>query len=865
MAGHCNWDRGVPRSNHLHVGETTQVVARRGWGFAVAEAPRGPGAEEASHRASAPQDLGTAFDAAGIDATPEVQGLFRYAAALQAERRSTRVADRDGVTRSVLLLVLLERASDVASLLKEHGLSAAAWRQQLDVTDAMERRARSTERSVARVELEPELLEALAAHLSPKLEEVRPLDLAVAVLRSARPPTGGVLGRRLDALGFDIASSVESIAEPHVHTSTPDTVSTVDPQEFSASVRQLRHRFGPATQVTAAQMAQSLQPGHPGYAGGMFGDVPLRPDVGRQRGVDEWLADVRASYDPDRLRATRHHVLDGELLLVALADLDQDLADDLNRAGILEVLRRDVELLPRRPTSDRTEWSPDTPAVEDLLGRKALARTLADRVRRLAEEDSRSMGSFLVHVDGPWGAGKSSLFGFLATDLSKGEPSFLVVPVNAWREQRVGVQWWTLLSALQRQILRETSGRQQIRFRLEVLSDRVRAAWIPVAVTLLVLFSISVAVLSGLDLRTGGELADPVLKILSLLSVVSAGLLAAARYLVPGSKRTAEALIENSDNPMRRVGELFARTLERSPKPVVFLIDDLDRCDADYVVEFLEVVQTLVRDAPLLLDDRRTRAGTVRRRRASGPYVFVAADGHWIRSSYERHFESFGRTIVPGRPLGYLFLEKIFQLHVVLPAVTAAARNAYVRNLLTPRSAQPPRDVEDVARIRAAEQAVREAQTEAEVVSAGRVASDIEDPEERMRLLGAAAVRFSERGIEDRPDHDLARFIPLLDPNPRSMKLFVNTYGVLRSLRTLEEVFVPSEALALWAVVEIRWPALADHLRGHPEAVEEWRTGAGFPADLGDLLRDKDVGRVLDDPGWGRLTAERLRECAGAP
>ena len=48
---------------------------------------------------------------------------------------------------------------------------------------------------------------------------------------------------------------------------------------------------------------------------------------------------------------------------------------------------------------------------------------------------------------------------------------------------------------------------------------------------------------------------------------------------------------------MEEVKWLLNRGLVRAGKPVIFLVDDLDRCSADYVVEFLETVQTQLRDA----------------------------------------------------------------------------------------------------------------------------------------------------------------------------------------------------------------------------------------------------------------------------
>ena len=95
------------------------------------------------------------------------------------------------------------------------------------------------------------------------------------------------------------------------------------------------------------------------------------------------------------------------------------------------------------------------------------------------------------------------------------------------------------------------------------------------------------------------------------------------------------------------------------------------------------------------------------------------------------------------------------------------------------------------------------------------------------------------------------------------MKLFVNTYGVLRSLRTLEEVFVPSGPLALWTVIEIRWPQLADLLRADPDAVT--RTIEDSQSEIARLIRLPEVAVVMNDSTNGPLTAQLIRECSGSP
>src|SRR5262249_41330406 len=126
-----------------------------------------------------------------------------------------------------------------------------------------------------------------------------------------------------------------------------------------------------------------------------------------------------------------------------------------------------------------------------------------------------------------------------------------------------------------------------------------------------------------------------------------------------------------------------------------------------------------------------------------------------------------------------------------------------------------------------------------------------------------AAVKLSQPDIHEATEHALARFGAFLEPNPRGMKLFVNTYGLLRSLRTLEEVFVDSGPLALWAIVEIRWPRLADYLRAHPEAARIDDARPAVPNDIKVLLGVPEVTAVLQDPAAGPLTPDLIRKCSG--
>ena len=57
----------------------------------------------------------------------------------------------------------------------------------------------------------------------------------------------------------------------------------------------------------------------------------------------------------------------------------------------------------------------DMPAHADELGRKALAESIAARMRRIRYQTNKEQidqGTFICHLHGPWGAGKTSLMYF---------------------------------------------------------------------------------------------------------------------------------------------------------------------------------------------------------------------------------------------------------------------------------------------------------------------------------------------------------------------------------------------------------------------------------------------------------------------
>ena len=144
----------------------------------------------------------------------------------------------------------------------------------------------------------------------------------------------------------------------------------------------------------------------------------------------------------------------------------------------------------------------------------------------------------------------------------------------------------------------------------------------------------------------------------------------AGRALVFGSASSAKFYYDLSADPMKRITRLFRALVRLTKMPVCVFIDDLDRCNADFVVDLLEGIQTSFR--------------------ARNVVYVVAADRNWIRSAFEKRYGSFSDHVGDGgQPLGYLFLEKLFQMSTPLPGMGKSTRESYWKGLINDTPSTP--------------------------------------------------------------------------------------------------------------------------------------------------------------------------------
>lgn len=623
----------------------------------------------------------------------------------------------------------------------------------------------------------------------------------------------------------------------------------VDDTELTRTVSSARDGLSPGTLVTAGRLATEIQRLHPEYAGASFGSIQIDRDAGATRTVDDWLKLVRRLFDGD--------LLSGRHVVAGLAMVDQPLRATLDRAGALSALLSEMDVPPRDPSlRQEVPWTPDDPVGRhaDDLGRRLVARSLA---HQLASFDRDHHGSsFALLIDGRWGAGKSTLLRFLVETVSqarleRSQAPVCVVRFDAWRQSRAGPPWLRLMTGLRTQLVADGHLRGWRRLvergrRLDTATQTAVVVFVVAASTLVVL---SAAGTVSLD-----SAATQVSAVVAFVAALATGATALGRTLAWDSQRRARSFVDTSPEPMVQLAEHFRWLRCRCDVPVMFLIDDLDRCEQDYVVDLLDTIQKLVRDE----GQDATNPPTL--------YIVVAADGRWLRSAYEVKHASFGDAIgEPGRPLGSLFLDKLFQVRVPVPQLSPRLQQQYLERLLGsveqggPRSEQA---AEVVARVQAAS-------TTDEVLEVLRSTP----PLERIEVAEAALDQLTSAQSSGGPEahHALERFAPLLEPNPRSVRRFLMAFSVLRAARLAEGNPVATDPLALWTIVTVRWPMLAEFLTDDPERVNLFNASTTSQLDsrVPDGVRDlvaqptDELRQVFNHSVGGPLRPDVIRQCAG--
>lgn len=505
---------------------------------------------------------------------------------------------------------------------------------------------------------------------------------------------------------------------------------------------------------------------------------------------------------------------------------------------------------------------------EDKLGRAAFARYLSARISQIpASPDAHE--AYMIHLYGPWGAGKSSLLNFLSEELDdSGE--WLVARYNAWQNQHVNPPWWSLMDGIFQSIKPKLSKE----FRYWEYWWRISAGNMPYLIGIIILVCITIVLLYSQNYSETGNLTviakgvnntsnitilpnaihnntinlaatnsefKRLGEILAAITTVWGIIIAATRSLLLGSTKAAENYVRLANDPMVKIKmhfEDFAKKI--NPKNLIILIDDLDRCQSKRVVELLEEIQTLFREANVV--------------------IVVVADNRWLNACYEQIYNQFTSHVhQPGKPLGYLFLEKAFRFSTPIPGINKNLKKQFWCYLLQVKTTE---NYEEDFKKSAKEESSG-ARDESDLV---HMSENIEKRSfaEQIAIREEAVIRLASPDIMERLEHSLLPYCELLEPNPRSMKRLVNTYSANRALAILSDVQIELHQLALWTIIQSRWPLLADYLEKNPESLEKLgqKDNLEIPEEMRVLFADKEVVNVINGGSFHiPLNCETIKKC----
>lgn len=483
--------------------------------------------------------------------------------------------------------------------------------------------------------------------------------------------------------------------------------------------------------------------------------------------------------------------------------------------------------------NEQVKLQSESVKVVDMLGRQPFVDSLKTYVEKLWKD--KPEGGYTIHLGGEWGSGKSKVLDMLKNELEKDD--WVVVEFNAWQNQHIDPPWWVLMDSVYKQVLSSAKNKisvwiKEYWWRLVELNQLYW--WSFIGLTTLFLI---IGLFSGFTFFKMGS-PDVWTKSTTILGIITSGITisgaiwvlfkAIAGSLVPATPDAAMQFQKHVRDPMQELKKHYSSITSYTKNNIAVFIDDIDRCNPQFVVNLLEGIQTLFKNANVL-------------------YV-VAGDSNWIKKSFEIFYADLeGVVNKPENTIGNFFLEKTFQMSIGLPRISDETKEIFWKHLLQGSQNQDEPNLNENADSNELEEEINSAGDEKTIDDALQKAKT---PEEKVKLRGVAVKKMSENDkVLSRVEHKLVRFHQLLEPNPRSMKRLINNYALERKSLILSGVSlteVSDDHLIRWIILKSRFPLIADELIADPAFL--------------DKFIEKSTGKDLT-PILEGLTVDILTKC----
>ena len=444
-------------------------------------------------------------------------------------------------------------------------------------------------------------------------------------------------------------------------------------------------------------------------------------------------------------------------------------------------------------------WS-DNAATVDLLGYEDLLNEIVD----LAVD--KSLQPLTIGAFADWGSGKSTLLN-LAADALRAKDA-LVVEFSPWLVEGYDDVKTCLLGAVVDAVAavqRPESSSGEVSKLLRGLRGRIdwlrltklgASAVVPIA-------GVAIETLQGLLKSDDEAPSEPTM--------------AGSSEVSRGFHRDFEQLIDATGGV----------------RSVVVLIDDLDRCLPDQVIETLEAIRLFLS--------------------TPGTAFVIAADERLVRDAVRRRYAAASEVEVD---LPQEYLEKLVQVAMRIPPLARPDTESYCNLLVAQRILDP----NDFARVLASAQQIRQSGELQVSCNVGIV---------RDALTGSLPDRLeAEFGLIGQLMGPLASG---LKGNPRQIKRYLNTFDMRRRTAKRRKIDVDEAVLAKLVVLEYVRDDRYRELYAWQQQGGGWSEGImRLEAALDDLkaiTSDRNIGAWAADP-WTRdwLAAEpRLADVNLAP
>lgn len=444
---------------------------------------------------------------------------------------------------------------------------------------------------------------------------------------------------------------------------------------------------------------------------------------------------------------------------------------------------------------------------------------------------------------------------------------WIVARYNAWRDQFVQPPWWQIFLTLHEAVTREVWQEAMVdldarrdwaavkgigrtfRAHLALFSYRVWNAKLQTQLGLLVL----VAVLAGLVWSSGIDISEDWLK--SAVAIIGVGGASLATFFTVLSQSLSPDLDFTSEHkqigvrdPISRFRKAFGRILGATDRPVLLIVDDLDRCEPRTVVEIMRGFQTIIRSPRL--------------------FVLLLGDRAWIEGAHDVYHKDQLALQGGESSLGSLYVRKVIQLSFRLPVMKAESRRRFARRVLGEQDEATAEVVAPV--LETFEQEARQVVAGSASIGGKEAALDrlkekaslkFANLPERQRVAAMSAVSeiastqvVAAAGADTAQQREvfnaITRLVDCLPNNPRQIKRIFMAFATYEQVgrRLFDYRLTPPadegdkgttkarrwRQLAMWVTLAVEWP-------------ETWRAVARHPGLLAAAYGDPEGDQTVRD------------------